>query len=582
MNKKGKIVLLVLLVLILNACSSVVKDESVATTEKTNSITAENQMTIRDIEKNIAALDGTISQIEGQVNEKIVSNGSGLVAGFNYENDSYRKSESNGTVRITSAKSPEMNENHNESYSEIKETGFINAKSSPLSTFSIDVDTASYSNIRRMLAVQNILPPKDAVRIEEMVNYFEYDYNKPDKNDGKFGVNFEMGDSPWNKKNKILRIGIQGENLSENKKPKSNYVFLIDVSGSMSDSNKLPLLKESFKELVNNLNPDDKVSIVVYASSTGVVLEPTLGRDKEKIISALDKLQAGGSTAGGDGIKRAYELAKENLIKGGNNRVILATDGDFNVGVTSNAELEDLITSYKNQNIYLTILGFGMGNYKDDKIKRLSDKGNGNYFYIDNQKEAHKVFNQGLQGTLYTIAKDVKIQIEFNPASVKEYRLIGYEDRRLNNEDFKDDKKDAGDVGSGHQVTVFYELVPANGGFSDNKVDKLKYQEIKVKNSSDIATFKLRYKEPDGDKSREMVKVVKSDVYNKENSIDYNFGLSVAEFGMLLRDSEYKGTLTYNSVLEQAKNNIGKDSNGYKAEFIELVEKAKQLKEKKK
>ena len=582
MNKKGKIVLLVLLVLILNACSSVVKDETVTTTEKTNSITAENQITIRDIEKNVAALDGTISQIEGQVNEKIVINGSGLVAGFNYENDSYRKSESNGTVRITSAKSPEMNENHNESYSEIKETGFINAKSSPLSTFSIDVDTASYSNIRRMLAVQNILPPKDAVRIEEMVNYFEYDYNKPDKNDGKFGVSFEMGDSPWNKKNKILRIGIQGENLSENKKPKSNYVFLIDVSGSMSDSNKLPLLKESFKELVNNLNPDDKVSIVVYASSTGVVLEPTLGRDKEKIISALDKLQAGGSTAGGDGIKRAYELAKENLIKGGNNRVILATDGDFNVGVTSNAELEDLITSYKNQNIYLTILGFGMGNYKDDKIKRLSDKGNGNYFYIDNQKEAHKVFNQGLQGTLYTIAKDVKIQIEFNPASVKEYRLIGYEDRRLNNEDFKDDKKDAGDVGSGHQVTVFYELVPANGGFSDNKVDKLKYQEIKVKNSSDIATFKLRYKEPDGDKSKEMVKVVKSDVYNKENSIDYNFGLSVAEFGMLLRDSEYKGTLTYNSVLEQAKNNIGKDSNGYKAEFIELVEKAKQLKEKKK
>ena len=475
-----------------------------------------------------------------------------------------------------------MKENHNESYSEIKETGFINAKSSPLSTFSIDVDTASYSNIRRMLAVQNILPPKDAVRIEEMVNYFEYDYNKPDKNDGKFGVNFEMGDSPWNKKNKILRIGIQGENLSENKKTKSNYVFLIDVSGSMSDSNKLPLLKESFKELVNNLNPDDKVSIVVYASNTGVVLEPTLGRDKEKIISALDKLQAGGSTAGGDGIKRAYELAKENLIKGGNNRVILATDGDFNVGVTSNAELEDLITSYKEQNIYLTILGFGMGNYKDDKIKRLSDKGNGNYFYIDNQKEAHKVFNQGLQGTLYTIAKDVKIQIEFNPASVKEYRLIGYEDRRLNNEDFKDDKKDAGDVGSGHQVTVFYELVPAKGGFSDSKVDKLKYQEIKVKNSSDIATFKLRYKEPDGDKSKEMVKVVKSDVYNKENSIDYNFGLSVAEFGMLLRDSEYKGTLTYNGVLEQAKNNIGKDSNGYKAEFIELVDKAKQLKESKK
>ncbi|MBP9478336.1 MAG: VWA domain-containing protein [Sebaldella sp.] len=595
MKKDMRLILLVLLVLTLSACSSVVKDEAVNTVEN-RTIQLE---TTKDIEKTAAALDGTIQQIESRSEVIIVGNnfvGGGNVYGYQLAGkssvselgDSYSKSYTSNAGSITVNGSTPMgvvaimNENHNESYSEIKETGFIDAKSSPLSTFSIDVDTASYSNVRRMLMGQNVLPSKDAVRIEEMVNYFTYDYKKPEKKDGKFGVNFEMGDSPWNKNNKILRIAIQGESLLESKKPKSNYVFLIDVSGSMSDANKLPLLKESFKKLVNNLNPDDRVSIVVYASSTGVVLEPTFGKDKTKIIDALDKLNAGGSTAGGDGIKRAYELAKENLIKGGNNRVILATDGDFNVGVTSNAELEDLITSYKNQNIYLTILGFGMGNYKDDKIKRLSDKGNGNYFYIDNIKEADKVFNQGLQGALYTIAKDVKIQIEFNPTSVKEYRLIGYEDRRLNNEDFKDDKKDAGDVGSGHQVTVFYELVPNNGDFSEKKVEDLKYQKTSVEESTDVATFKLRYKEPDGDTSKEIVKVVSPDIYKTKNTIDYNFGLSVVEFGMLLRDSEYKGTLTYSNVLNQAKNNIGKDNYGYKAEFIKLVEKAKVLNEGKK
>lgn len=465
-----------------------------------------------------------------------------------------------------------------ESYAEINENGFINAKTSPLSTFSIDVDTASYSNIRRMLMTQGKMPPKDSVRIEEMINYFSYDYKKPEKENGKFGFDFEMGDSPWNKNNKILRIGIQGENLKENKKPKSNLVFLIDVSGSMDSSNKLPLLKESFKKLVNNLDPNDRISIVVYAGRAGVVLEPTSGKEKDKILKALDNLSAGGSTAGGEGIKKAYDLASDNLIKNGNNRVILATDGDFNVGTTSGAELEDLIVSYKKKNIYLTILGFGMGNYKDSTMERLSNKGNGNYFYVDNIKEADKIFNQGLMGTLYTIAKDVKIQIEFNPATVEEYRLIGYENRKLNNEDFKDDKKDAGDVGSGHQITVLYELVP-KGGDSQTNVDKLAYQDIKLKNSSDIATFKLRYKEPDGDKSKELKQVLKQDIYKKNNTKDFNFALSVAEFGMLLRDSEYKGKLTYNDVLEFAKNNTGSDEYGYKAEFREMVEKAAKIEE---
>ena len=463
-----------------------------------------------------------------------------------------------------------------ESYSEINENGFIDAKTSPLSTFSIDVDTASYSNVRRMLMTQGKIPPKDSVRIEEMVNYFSYDYKKPEKNNGKFGFDFEMGDSPWNKENKILRIGIQGENLKEEKKPKSNLVFLIDVSGSMDYSNKLPLLKESFKKLVNNLDSEDRVSIVVYAGSAGVVLEPTSGKEKEKIIKALDNLSAGGSTAGGQGIKKAYDLASENLIKNGNNRVILATDGDFNVGVTSGGELENLITSYKNKNIYLTILGFGMGNYKDDTMERLSNKGNGNYFYIDNIKESDKVLSQGLMGTLYTIAKDVKIQIEFNPAVVKEYRLIGYENRKLNNEDFKDDKKDAGDVGSGHQVTVLYELITKKGD-SQTDVDKLVYQDSKVKNSSDIATFKLRYKEPDGEKSKELQEVLKQDIYKEKNTNDFNFAVSVVEFGMLLRDSVYKGDLTYGDVLKLAKDNKGNDKYEYKAEFIEMVEKAAKI-----
>ncbi len=571
MRKKSVLLSLTVLILTLSSCTTAVKEKVII-----QEVIVEKPVeVIKYVDKIVPApvlnVRGAISsegdtRVEGNVN-----NSGTVISGSNFVGISSGISSSN-TITL------ERTAMNTESYSEIKENGFINAETSPLSTFSIDVDTASYSNVRRMIMTQGKLPPKDSVRIEEMVNYFSYDYRKPEKKDGRFGFDFEMGDS-WNKGNKILRIGIQGENLADNKKPKSNLVFLIDVSGSMDYGNKLPLLKESFKKLVSNLNSEDRVSIVVYAGRAGVVLEPTSGKDKEKILKALDTLSAGGSTAGGEGIKKAYDLASENLIKGGNNRVILATDGDFNVGVTSGGELEDLIASYQKKNIYLTILGFGMGNYKDSTMERLSNKGNGNYFYIDNLKEADKVFNQGLMGTLYTIAKDVKIQIEFNPATIKEYRLIGYENRKLNNEDFKNDKKDAGDVGSGHQITVLYELVPV-GGISETDVDRLKYQETKIKGSKDIATFKLRYKEPAGEKSKELKEVLGQEIYKKNNTKDFNFALSVAEFGMLLRDSEYKGALTYNDVLKLARSNKGNDKYGYQEEFINMVEKGIELEEK--
>ena len=561
MKKSLVLLALAVLILALTSCTTAVKEKVII-----QEVVVEKPVEV------IKYVDRVVPTPSLNVRDEGYMNNSGtVISGSNFAGVS------SGVISSSTSRNISEKTNiSNESYSEISENRFIDAKTSPLSTFSIDVDTASYSNVRRMIMAQGKLPPKDSVRIEEMVNYFSYDYKKPEKKDGKFGFDFEMGDS-WNKGNKILRVGIQGENLAENKKPKSNLVFLIDVSGSMEYGNKLPLLKESFKKLVNNLDSEDRVSIVVYAGRAGVVLEPTSGKDKEKILKALDSLIAGGSTAGGEGIKKAYDLATENLIKGGNNRVILATDGDFNVGVTSGAELEDLITSYKKKNIYLTILGFGMGNYKDSTMERLSNKGNGNYFYIDNLKEADKVFNQGLMGTLYTIAKDVKIQIEFNPATVKEYRLIGYENRKLNNEDFKNDKKDAGDVGSGHQVTVLYELIPV-GGTSETDVDKLKYQDTKVKGSKDIATFKLRYKEPAGDKSKELKEVLGQEIYKKNNTKNFNFALSVAEFGMLLRDSEYKGALTYSDVLKLAKSNTGVDKYGYQEEFIKMIEKTIELK----
>lgn len=465
---------------------------------------------------------------------------------------------------------------HNtEEYATIDENGFRKVVDKPLSTFSIDVDAASYSNMRRFIN-NGQLPPKDAVRIEEMINYFGYEYKNPTGKD-PFSINTELSKAPWNKDHLIVQVGLQGKKIEMDNLPASNIVFLLDVSGSMSSPNKLPLLKSAFKLLANELRPQDRVSIVVYAGAAGLVLPPTDGNDKKKMMEALDKLQAGGSTAGGAGIKLAYKVAKENFVEGGNNRVILATDGDFNIGAASNAEMERLIEEKRKDGVFLTVLGFGMGNYKDSKMEILADKGNGNYAYIDNMREAKKVLVNEFGGTLFTIAKDVKIQVEFNPAVVQAYRLIGYENRKLNDEDFNDDKKDAGELGSGHTVTALYEIIPVGVDSHFVKdIDPLKYQESReaVRGGKDeLLTVKFRYKEPNGETSKLITRVVKNQVGTASDNL--NWTMAVAGFGMLLRDSEFKGELTYSSVLAMAKAAKGKDEFGYRGEFIGLVDLAK-------
>lgn len=461
-----------------------------------------------------------------------------------------------------------------ESYDVINENNFKDVVNDPLSTFSIDVDRASYSNVRRFLN-QNQKPVKDAVRIEELINYFDYSYKQP--TDGHpFSSTVELDNCPWNEKHKLMLIGLKGENIKAEEIPASNLVFLIDVSGSMSSANKLPLLKQAFKYLVSNLRAEDKVSIVVYAGAAGLVLEPTSGSDKAKINASLDLLQSGGSTAGGAGIKLAYKTAKENFIEGGNNRVILATDGDFNIGASSDAEMVRLIEEKRDDGIFLSILGFGMGNYKDSKMESISNAGNGNYDYIDNILEAKKVFGKELWGTLYTIAKDVKIQIEFNPTQVKSYRLIGYENRILNKEDFNDDKKDAGEIGCGHTVTALYELVMTDSDEgSNNNVDPLEYQKTSVVSSKNIMTLKLRYKKPNEDVSQLIKKSYKASELKASENI--HFAASVAEFGMLLRDSEHKENANYSQVISMAKSAKGTDTDGYRSDFIKLVEIAEML-----
>jgi Ca-activated chloride channel family protein len=465
-----------------------------------------------------------------------------------------------------------------EGYSTIHENGYKNPLRAPLSTFSIDVDAASYSNVRRFIN-NGQKPPIDAARIEEMINYFDYDYPQPD-NGHPFSINYELGQCPWNKDHILLHIGLQGEKVETDQVPPSNIVFLIDVSGSMSSYNKLPLLKKAFKLLVKQLREEDRVAIVVYAGSSGLVLPSTRGDQKETIIAALDRLQSGGSTAGAAGLKLAYQVAEENFIEGGNNRIILATDGDFNIGPSSNAEMERLITSYRDKGIFISVTGFGMGNYKDDKMEIIADKGNGNYAYIDNIMEAKKVFINEFSSTLYTIAKDVKIQIEFNPVYVKEYRLIGYENRLLNEEDFEDDKKDAGELGAGHTVTALYEIVT---NYKDaDKVRTLKYQKSDVlpeaSLNNELATIKFRYKKPDGNKSILMVQPIEKNVKDYEELSDnFKFSAAVAGFGMLLRDSKFKGNLCYDNVLQLARKGKGDDRNGYRNEFIRLVELSQHL-----
>lgn len=463
-----------------------------------------------------------------------------------------------------------------EEYATIHENGFKKVLDKPLSTFSIDVDAASYSNVRRF--IQNgQLPPKDAVRIEEMVNYFNYNYDQP-KGKDPFSINTELTIAPWNKEHLIAQVGLQGRKIDLEDLPASNIVFLLDVSGSMSASNKLPLLKSAFKLLVNELRPQDKVSIVVYAGAAGMVLPPTSGDDKKTIMKALDKLQAGGSTAGGAGIELAYKTAKEHFVAGGNNRVILATDGDFNIGMSSNASMERLIELKRKDGVFLTVLGFGMGNYKDSKMETLADKGNGNYAYIDTMKEAKKVLVNEFGGTMYTIAKDVKIQVEFNPAAVQAYRLIGYENRKLNDEDFNDDTKDAGELGSGHTVTALYEIIPVGVESAFVKdIDPLKYQKNRgiMSVNDELLTVKFRYKSPDGNKSQLITQTMQK--ATKAPSHNLQWSMAVAGFGMLLRDSEYKGSLSYSEVLSIAKAAKGTDEFGYRSEFIRLVDLAQSM-----
>jgi Ca-activated chloride channel family protein len=467
-----------------------------------------------------------------------------------------------------------------EEYSRIHENGYRFTSTDPLSTFSIDVDRASYSNVRRFV-MQNQLPPRDAVRIEEMLNYFSWDYPQPER--GAFEIVTESADCPWNEKHRLVQIGIQGKEVALENLPPSNLVFLVDVSGSMQSPDKLPLVKQAFGLLIEQLRPEDRVAIVVYAGAAGLVLPSTPGSHRAIIRGAIDALEAGGSTAGGAGIGLAYAIARDNFIKGGNNRVILATDGDFNVGVSSVAELEQLITERRKDGVFLSVLGFGTGNLKDANMEKLADTGNGNYAYVDSLMEAKKVMVDEIAGTLLTIAKDVKIQVEFNPTKVGAYRLIGYENRALANEDFNDDTKDAGELGAGHSVTALYEIVPLGAEQDLPGVDPLKYQRPAITAHAlgdELLTVKLRYKEPDGERSA----LVEQSVGDRHASVfaaseNLRFAAAIAELGMLLRDSEHRGNASWDEVLKLAESARGKDGSGLRAEFLRIVQSCRLLKE---
>lgn len=480
----------------------------------------------------------------------------------------------------TESLSMSYDEMNSEEYPEFKENTFRPAKYEPLSTFSVDVDGASYSNIRRFIN-KGELPAKEAVRTEELINYFSYNYPHP-TGDNPVRITTEVASCPWNEQHRLVRIGLKAKEIPSENLPASNFVFLIDVSGSMYGPTRLELVKSSLKLLVNNLREQDRVAIVVYSGAAGEVLPSTSGENKQKIKESLDNLTAGGSTAGGEGIMLAYEIARKNFIKDGNNRIILCSDGDFNVGVSSNRDLEKLIEKERESGVFLSILGYGMGNYKDSKMQTLAQAGNGNHAYIDNMQEANKVLVNEFGSTMYTVAKDVKLQIEFNPAKVQAYRLIGYETRLLNNEDFNNDAKDAGDMGAGHTVTAFYEIIPV--GVKSNfiaDIDPLKYQnttqETTLTNKSpDLLTVKLRYKQPDSDTSQK-IEVPLVDNGANETSNDFRFAAAVAMFGQLLYDSEFKADASYDKVLALAQTGLEYDKQGYRREFIRLVETTKGL-----
>ena len=466
-----------------------------------------------------------------------------------------------------------------EGYDHVQENAFIAVADDPRASFSIDVDTASYSNVRRFLEGGS-MPPPEAVRVEEMINYFGYDYESPIGSD-PFSINTEVSGTPWNQDTLLVSVGLQGQRIDMSEVGPRNLVFLLDVSGSMNDPDKLPLLKQGLSMLVNNLRDNDRVSIVVYAGASGVVLEPTMGNDKPRIMEALARLEAGGSTNGGDGIKLAYEMASKHFEKGGINRVILATDGDFNVGVTNRTELVELIESKRKSGVFLSVLGFGTGNMQDSTMEMLADKGNGNYAYIDSMAEARKVLVEEAGGTLVTIAKDVKLQVEFNPAEVESYRLIGYENRKLAHADFNDDAKDAGEIGAGHSVTALYEVKPKSSK-SERTTDTLKYQDdaalTEASKSGELLTVKIRYKKPNEDKSKLISLPVSGDDRGLSNtSKDFRFAAAVASFGMILRHSKYKGDASYDDVLKLAGESLGSDTHGHRKGFLDLVKKARRI-----
>jgi Ca-activated chloride channel family protein len=485
----------------------------------------------------------------------------------------------NGVIAVQEPWRWQRQPGNREQYDKIDENQFLAVAAHPLSTFSIDVDRASYSNMRRFIMQQGQLPPRDAVLIEELINYFPYSYAEPEGDD-PVAIHAEVGPAPWKPQHRLVRIGLQARRAQVANLPPSNFVFLLDVSGSMMPPNKLPLVRASMRLLVNELRPQDRVAIVVYAGSAGLVLPSTRGDEKTKILDAIERLEAGGSTAGGAGIRRAYDEAVANFIRGGNNRVILATDGDFNVGVSSDAEMVRLIEEKRQTGVFLTVLGVGDGNLQAAKMEKLADHGNGNYAYLDNLSEARKVLVHELGGTLYTVAKDVKIQVEWNPARVRAYRLIGYENRLLQNEDFADDKKDAGEVGSGHSVTALYEVVP-QGVESDVTVrlpDSLRYQRVTAQNSGgpELLFVKVRYKRPDGDQSRLLSRPLLAEGA-RSPSVDFQFQAAVAEFGLLLRDSEHRGNADIAHVIAAAREALGQDAEGYRAEFVRLAQAARAI-----
>lgn len=541
---------------------------------------------------NVAAVTVTAKEIEGKSNATFLQSLQGQVPGLKISTGSGAPGNGKAVIgadvvmRIVPSeeKTPydkyfqeHYYNNDSESYEGFIENQFESAQSNPVSTFSIDVDNASYTNIRRFINNGQTVP-KDAVRIEEMINFFKYDYPKP-TGQHPFSIHTEYSDAPWNPNHKLVRIALQGKEIPTDKLPKSNFVFLVDVSGSMNSANKLPLLKASMKVLLDELRNEDRVSIVYYASGVGVLLEPTKATEKSKIIEAIDNMRAGGGTSGAAGLELAYQMAEKHFVKGGNNRIILATDGDFNIGKSSDKDMQELIEEKRKSGVFLTCLGFGMGNYKDSKMTTLSKKGNGNYAYIDNIQEANRFLGKEFKGSMYAIAKDVKIQIEFNPAHVQAYRLIGYEMRKLRNEDFTNDAIDAGELGSGHTVTALYEVIP-NGVKSEfyTYQNDLKYTQNTTlgQYQNELATVKFRYKKPDGDKSTEMVHTIPNQKTALQNaSKDFKFATSVAWFGLKLRDSKLIPNKDSNEIIKLAKEGLQNDTDGYKAEFIRLVESVK-------